>query len=81
MPKGEFVEVYVEAPLDICEKRDPKGLYKKARAGIIPEFTGISAPYEAPLKAELVINTDELSVEESAQKILEYLTKNKIIKC
>ncbi|MCD6330214.1 MAG: adenylyl-sulfate kinase [Candidatus Cloacimonetes bacterium] len=81
LPKGEFVEVYVEAPLDICEKRDPKGLYKKARAGIIPEFTGISAPYEAPLKAELVINTDELSVEESAQKILEYLTKNKIIKC
>ena len=79
LPKGEFVEVYVEAPLDICEKRDPKGLYKKARAGIIPEFTGISAPYEAPLKAELVINTDELSVEESAQKILEYLTKN--IKC
>lgn len=80
LPEGEFIEVYVHAPLDVCEKRDPKGLYRKARAGIIPEFTGISAPYEAPLNPELVIDTDKLSVEESAQKILEYLKKHRIIK-
>ncbi|MBN2017374.1 MAG: adenylyl-sulfate kinase [Candidatus Cloacimonetes bacterium] len=79
LPEGEFIEVYVQAPLDVCEERDPKGLYKKARAGIIPEFTGISAPYEAPLKPEIVIETDKLSVVESAQKILEYLKKYKII--
>ena len=79
LPKGEFIEIYVRAPLNICEERDPKGLYKKARAGIIPEFTGISAPYEEPLNPEIVIDTDKLSVEESANKIIEYLRKNKVI--
>jgi len=79
MPEGEFIEVYVKAPLDICEKRDPKGLYKKARAGVIPEFTGISAPYEEPENPEIVIDTDKLSVEESANKIIEFLKKEKII--
>ncbi|MCK4738460.1 MAG: adenylyl-sulfate kinase [Deltaproteobacteria bacterium] len=71
--EGEFIEVYVKCSLEECEKRDTKGLYKKARAGEIPEFTGISAPYEEPDKAEIVINTDELSVEESTRAILGYL--------
>ena len=63
---GDFVEVFVDAPLAVCEARDPKGLYKKARAGIIPEVTGISAPYEAPENAEIVLNTGDQSVEQSA---------------
>jgi adenylylsulfate kinase len=71
--EGDFVEVFVDAPLAVCEERDPKGLYKKARAGIIPEFTGISAPYEAPENAEIVFNTGEESVEQSAGRVVEYL--------
>ncbi|MGC9329317.1 MAG: adenylyl-sulfate kinase [Candidatus Hinthialibacter sp.] len=67
---GNFVEVYVQAPLDVCEKRDPKGLYKKARAGEIKEFTGIDDPYEEPLHPEVVCQTDKETPEESAQKIL-----------
>ncbi len=74
--EGDFVEIYVDTPLEICEQRDPKGLYKKARAGIIPEFTGISAPYEAPENAEIVLKTGEQSVEESAAVVVAYLEKN-----
>jgi adenylylsulfate kinase len=70
---GDFVEVFVDATLDTCEKRDVKGLYKKARAGEIPEFTGISAPYEAPERPELVLDTNRQSVEESVGKLIEYL--------
>jgi len=81
LPKDEFVEVYVQAPLNVCEERDPKGLYKKARAGIIPEFTGISAPYEEPLHPEIVVDTDKLCVKDSANKIIEYLKNKKIINC
>jgi adenylylsulfate kinase len=73
MPEGCFVEVYVKCQLDECEKRDPKGLYKKARAGEIPEFTGISAPYEEPEKAELEIDTTGQTAEESLAGILSYL--------
>jgi adenylylsulfate kinase len=73
MSPGDFVEVYVQCPIDVCETRDVKGLYKKARAGEIKEFTGISAPYEAPEQAELTIDTSALSVEQSAQRILDYL--------
>ena len=73
---GDFIEVFVDAPLAVCEERDPKGLYKKARAGIIPEFTGISAPYEAPEKAEIVLNTGDESVEQSAARVVEYLEEN-----
>jgi adenylyl-sulfate kinase len=65
-----FVEVFVDAPLEVCESRDVKGLYKKARAGEIKEFTGISDPYEAPLHAEVICRTDRESVAESAAKIL-----------
>jgi adenylylsulfate kinase len=70
---GRFVEVHVAADLAICEERDVKGLYRKARAGEIPEFTGISAPYEAPEKPELVLRTDRQSVGESVDQILDYL--------
>ncbi|KAH0561951.1 hypothetical protein GP486_003347, partial [Trichoglossum hirsutum] len=68
-----FIEVYVEIPVEVAEKRDPKGLYKKARAGLIRDFTGVSAPYEEPESPEVRIRTDQLSVEESVAKIIEYL--------
>lgn len=70
---GEFIEVYVKCPLDVCEGRDPKGLYKKARAGQIPDFTGISAPYEEPSNPEITLDTSELSVEDSVRKLLAHL--------
>ncbi|MBN2009735.1 adenylyl-sulfate kinase [candidate division KSB1 bacterium] len=76
---GEFIEVYVDCPLEECEKRDPKGLFEKARAGIIKEFTGISAPYEAPEHPELVVKTGELTLEESAGVVLDYLVEKGII--
>ncbi len=79
MADGDFVEVHVDCPVEVCEQRDVKGLYKKARAGEIKEFTGISAPYEAPEKPELTINTAGQSVEESAKQILAYLEKQGII--
>ncbi len=68
-----FLEVYVEAPLAVAEQRDPKGLYKKARAGEIKGFTGIDDPYEAPESPELLVRTDQLSVEESVQAVLDML--------
>ena len=77
--KGEFVEVYVKCPLEVVEKRDTKGLYKKARAGIIKDFTGVSAPYEEPEKPEIVLETDKLSIQESVNKIFNYLLENDII--
>ncbi len=70
---GDFVEVYVDASIDTCESRDVKGLYAKARAGEIPEFTGISAPYEAPERPELVLDTNRQSVEESVGRLVGYL--------
>ncbi len=76
----DFVEIHVSCPLETCENRDPKGLYKKARAGEIPEFTGISAPYEEPLTPELVVQTGELSVEECAGQVIEYLRENGYLK-
>lgn len=70
---GEFFEVFVRAPLDICEQRDPKGLYKKARAGAIKQFTGIDSPYEEPSNPELVIDTDKQNLEQSTQLLLSKL--------
>ena len=67
---GEFIEIFVKADLATCEKRDTKGLYKKARAGEIPEFTGISAPYEEPLSAELVVDTAKYDVDHCVQQIM-----------
>jgi len=79
MPE-DFVEVYVDCPLEVCEQRDVKGLYQKARAGKIPEFTGISAPYEAPLSPEVTIKTNAQSVEDSARQILAYLESRGVLK-
>jgi adenylylsulfate kinase len=76
MGEGDFVEAWVQATVETCEGRDVKGLYKKARAGEIPEFTGISAPYEEPNSAELLLDTNTQTVEESVAQIVEYLKSN-----
>ncbi|SNT75039.1 sulfate adenylyltransferase subunit CysN [Paracoccus seriniphilus] len=73
MPEGEFIEVHVDTPLEVAEARDVKGLYKKARAGELKNFTGIDSPYEAPELAELTVNTVELSAEEAAEQVVQYL--------
>jgi len=70
LPEGEFIEIFVDTPLEICEQRDPKGLYKKARAGQIPNFTGINSPYEAPLQPEMTIDTAAVSIEESVARLI-----------
>ena len=74
-----FAEIYVDIPLEVAEQRDPKGLYKKARAGEIKGFTGIDDPYEAPEKAELHLRTDKLSVEDSVREILSYLEERGLL--
>lgn len=79
MGEGDFVEVFIDTPLEMCEERDPKGLYKKARTGEIPNFTGISDPYEAPENPELVIKTGECTPQEAAVQIISYLDENNII--
>lgn len=71
---GEFIEVFVDTPLAVCEARDPKGLYKKARAGEIAHFTGIDSPYETPNAPELHLHNDGLSIQEAAQQVIDYLT-------
>ncbi|MEM9918915.1 MAG: adenylyl-sulfate kinase [Bacteroidota bacterium] len=71
--KDDFIEIYVNAPLELCEERDVKGLYKKARAGAIKGFTGIDSPYEAPVDPALEIKTDQLSVEQAVDKIYEFV--------
>ncbi|MDX2070444.1 MAG: adenylyl-sulfate kinase [Haliscomenobacter sp.] len=69
----DFIEIYINAPIEVCEARDVKGLYQKARAGLIKGFTGIDDPYEAPENPELEIRTDQMSIEESVRRIVEYL--------
>lgn len=76
---GDFVEVFVDTPLEVCESRDPKGLYKKARAGEIPSFTGISDPYESPEQAELVLQAGTRPPEELADEVIAYLRQQEII--
>lgn len=73
--KGAFIEVFVDTPLEVCEQRDPKGLYQKARKGEIPNFTGIDSPYEAPEFPEIHIRNDRLPIEEAAAQVLNYLEK------
>ena len=70
---ADFIEIYCHAPLDVCERRDVKGLYQKARLGLVSDFTGISSPYEIPQQAEIVVMTDKHSVEDCAAQIIEYL--------
>ncbi len=79
VPEGRFFEVLCDTPIEICEQRDTKGLYKKAKAGEIKEFTGISAPYEAPERAELVLKTGTETLEESTRRVLELLVSKRII--
>jgi len=74
-----FIEVFVDCSLDEAEKRDPKGLYKKARAGEIKNFTGIDDPYEAPEKAEIHLHTDQMSLQEEVDLLLAYLTQHNIL--
>ena len=76
---GCFIEIFVDSPLEICEKRDPKGLYQKARTGLIKNFTGISSPYEQPLKPEIHLKTDESHIEECVNRILRFLKKTLIL--
>ena len=78
-PLGGFILVHVSTPLEVCEQRDRKGLYAKARAGILKEFTGISDPYEEPRDAEVVINTAEMTPEEAAQEIILHLEREGFI--
>ncbi|MFQ6105198.1 MAG: adenylyl-sulfate kinase [Candidatus Glassbacteria bacterium] len=76
---GKFMEIFCRCNLGTCEERDPKGLYKKARAGEIEEFTGISAPYEEPLHPELILDTDKETLEESTRKVIDLLEERGII--
>ncbi len=75
MKAGDFIEIFVDAPLEVCEKRDPKGLYKKARAGELKGFTGIDDPYEAPVKPELVLDAGQKSAETLADEVIAYLAR------
>lgn len=79
VPHGDFLEIYCKCELKVCESRDVKGLYKRARAGEIKDFTGISSPYEEPEDAELVLETDRLNLEESVEKVLGMLRDRGII--
>ncbi len=77
--RDRFVEIFCKCSLSVCEERDPKGLYKKARTGEIKQFTGIDAPYEAPENPEVIVETDQQSPEESAETVIEYLVRRDII--
>lgn len=79
MPEGDFLEIYCKASLATCEARDPKGLYKKARAGLIKNYTGIDSPYEEPEAPELVVDTEALSLEQSVERVLNLLAERRIL--
>ncbi len=77
--KDEFIEIFLKCPIQVCENRDPKGLYKKARKGEIPDFTGIDSPYEIPPKPEVIIETHKMTIEQSVKKIIAFLQEKKIL--
>lgn len=77
--EGDFIEIFVDCPLEICEKRDPKSIYKKARSGLIKDFTGIDSPYEPPVNPDLRIYTDQMSVGVCVNKILNYLSERNYV--
>ncbi len=79
LEEGEFIEVFVDTPLSVCEKRDPKGLYKQARAGKIKDFTGIDSPYEAPIQPDIHIKNDNIGIQEACEKIIDYLVEKDYI--
>ena len=71
----DFIEIYCQTPIEVCETRDVKGLYKKARAGVIKDFTGVSSPYEAPMDPELMIDTANSTIDDEARQVIVYLKK------
>ena len=73
--EGEFIEIFVDTPLEVCESRDPKGLYKRARSGEIKNFTGIDSEYEAPTNPEIRLDTSKMGIDESAKEVIDYLKK------
>jgi adenylylsulfate kinase-like enzyme len=75
----EFIEIFCNSPLEVCERRDVKGLYKKARAGVISDFTGISSPYEKPENPEISLDTANMTVDESVEVVINYLKDKKIL--
>jgi len=77
--EGRFIEIFVDCAIEVCEERDTKGLYQRARAGEIKEFTGISAPYEPPIHPEITLNTDAQSIAESTKLVLDFLEQKKIV--
>jgi adenylylsulfate kinase len=77
--QGQFLEVFIDSSLEVCEKRDPKGMYAKARSGEIKHFTGISSPYESPKNAEIHVINNSITLDEAAEKIISYLLDNKLI--
>lgn len=79
-PLGDFIEIFCEASLDVCERRDVKGLYKRARAGEVKEFTGISSPYEAPANPELIVRTGELELDDCVAQVIEFMERQNIFK-
>lgn len=78
-PKGDFIEIYLKCSIQECERRDPKGLYQKAREGAIHNFTGVSAPYEVPTEPELIVDTEYQTIEESVEQIIRFLKENDFI--
>jgi len=78
VPHGDFLEIHCNSPIEICEKRDIKGIYKKAREGKIKNFTGLSSPYEVPKNPELTVNTGSNSIEHCVKQVMELLHKRKI---
>ncbi|MBN2046820.1 MAG: adenylyl-sulfate kinase [Anaerolineaceae bacterium] len=79
VPQGHFIEAFIDCPIEVCEQRDPKGLYKKARSGEIRNFTGIDSVYESPLAPEIRLDTSKLSIDECAQRLIDYLLENQLI--
>jgi adenylylsulfate kinase len=79
MPHGDFLEIYCDCSLDVCESRDVKGLYKKARAGVVKEFTGVSSPYEEPINPELTLDTDKLLLQDCVEQVLDLLRQRGIL--
>jgi len=77
--EGRFVEIFVKASVDTCEKRDPKGLYQKAKKGEVKEFTGVSAPYEEPLRPEIILDADTMTIEAEVEMVLDYLKEKQVI--
>lgn len=79
LPHGDFHEIYCRAPLEVCEQRDVKGMYKKARDGLIKDFTGVSSPYEEPLNPELLVSTGDISLEEAVDMLLQYMRSHSLV--